>query len=284
MIAGEAFAKINIGLRVGSQRADGFHPISGIFQSVSVADRLRLEHARDDTIESATGGSVVDGFDNLAFQAAAAVREVAGSTQPMRLTLAKTIPIAAGLAGGSADAAAGLVLAAELFDVGHDVLTELAPQLGSDVPFCLAGGTARVAGRGEDVAGMEPLQGFALAIVVPPVEISTPETFKQWDEMGEPEGLRTPSHTLPPVLRNEGDLLNDLYPAAVRIVPELDEWRSELERAWARPVMLSGSGPALFGFFVDHDEAAGAVIDIPIGTRFAEACDLSSVGWRITEV
>ena len=282
MIGGEALAKVNIGLRVGSLRSDGFHPVAGIFQSVSIVDRITLEVADVDAIESDTGGPVVDGLANIAFRAAAAVREVAGSNEPIRLTLAKTIPIAAGLGGGSADAAAGLVLAGKMFGVGHDVLSTLAPQMGSDVPFCLVGGTARVAGRGEDVDSLEPLKTFAIAIVVPPVEVSTRAVFEQWDEMGEPEGLRMSHRALPPILRDEGDLINDLYPAAARIVPELDDWRAELERAWARPVMLSGSGPSLYGFFVDHNEASGAANDVPIGSRFSEACDLSPVGWRIT--
>lgn len=196
-------------------------------------------------------------------------------------SLDKTIPIAAGLAGGSADAAAALAMAGEYFGVDTETLHKLAPQLGSDVPFCLTGGTARVSGHGEKVESLDPLTGFALAIVVPPVEISTPAAFRQWDKMGEPAGLRVSRNELPPVLRAEGDLVNDLYPAAAVLAPHLDDWRAELESKWGRSVMLSGSGPSLYAFFVDHDEATDAIGSIPEGSRFAEPCGLTEVGWTI---
>ena len=283
MISGEAFAKVNLGLRVGRLRDDGFHPVSGIFQSVRIADQLAIEAAEDDAIAASSGRPVVDGLHNLAFRAAASVRSAAGSEVPLSVTLDKTIPSAAGLGGGSADAAAGLALAGRYFGVDRAVLVELAPQLGSDVPFCLVGGTARVAGRGDEIESLPALAGFALAVVVPPVEVSTPAVFRRWDEMEEPEGLRMPQSALPPQLRSEGDLHNDLYSAATQIAPGIEDWRADLETAWGRPVMLSGSGPSLYGFFLDADEAASAAAVVPVGARFAEACDLSPVGWRIAE-
>lgn len=283
MIAGKAYAKLNLGLRVGARRDDGFHSVGGIFQSIDIVDSLQLTPAEVDGIASSNGGPVIDTLDNLAFRAVAAVRREADSTQPVAMTLEKTIPIASGLGGGSADAAAALVMAGRFFDVDIATLHELAPQLGSDVPFCLTGGTARVSGRGETVEPLDLLTGFAVAVVVPPVEISTPAAFRQWDEMGERTGLRIAQNQLPPVLRGEGDLVNDLYPAATVLAPGLDDWRAELENAWGRPVMLSGSGPSLFAFFVDHAEAASALGPIPRGSRFAEACDLTGVGWAITD-
>jgi len=283
MIGAEAFAKVNLGLRVGSRSDDGFHPIEGVFQSVRIADRLVLAAAEQDTVTSPSGSPVIDGMDNLAFRAAAAVRKRVASRQPLAITLEKSIPAAAGLGGGSADAAAGLALAGRFFGVDDTLLVGLAAELGSDVPFCLRGGTARVTGRGDLVEPLDPLSGFSLAIAVPPVEIATPAAFRKWDELGEPAGLRMSLSMLPPALRSQGDLYNDLYPASVALAPELDDWRGELERAWGRPVMLSGSGPSLYGFFVDCDEANGAAAAAPIGTRFAEACELVPRGWRFTE-
>ena len=283
MISAEAFAKVNFGLRVGSLRDDGFHPVSGIFQSIAITDRLVLEVAEEDSIGSSSAQPAVDGLDNLAFRAVAAVRAASGSSRPVKVTLDKQIPTAAGLGGGSADAAAGLAMAGRLFGVEDSTLKAIAPDLGSDVPFCLQGGTARVSGRGEFVDRIDPLNGFALAVVVPPVEISTPAAFRCWDELGEPKALRISQRALPPMLRAEGDLSNDLYPAAATLVPELDDWRAELKEAWSRPVMLSGSGPALYSFFLDVEEAAEAASAIPIGARFAEACTLLPIGWRITD-
>jgi 4-diphosphocytidyl-2-C-methyl-D-erythritol kinase len=282
MINAEAYAKLNLGLRVGGRREDGFHPVSGIFQSIGIVDRLGLDDAESDSIAGEGGRPVADGLDNLAFRALKAVRAVAGSSASLVLTLGKRIPAAAGLGGGSADAAGALALGGRRFGVERATLAAIAPQLGSDVPFCLIGGTARVSGRGDAVAPLDPLSGFALAVVVPPLEITTPEAFRTWDALDGPEGLRMPQSALPPALRSEGDLQNDLYPAALALAPDLDDWRLDLEQRWGRPVMLSGSGPTLYGFFVDEDEAAGAVAAVPAGTRFAEPCDLATVGWRIT--
>jgi 4-diphosphocytidyl-2-C-methyl-D-erythritol kinase len=280
MIRGTAFSKINLGLRVGRVRDDGFHPIDGIFQSVTISDTLSIETAEVDSIASSAGRQVPDGLDNLAFRAVAAVRDAAGSDQPIAVTLDKTIPAAAGLAGGSADAAAALAMAGRIFGIAAETLRDLAPRLGSDVPFCLHGGTARVTGRGERIERLAPLSGFSFAVVVPPFELATPAVFRQWDEMGEPEGLKMSG--LPPSLRGQGDLINDLYAAAVALRPALDDWRSDLSAAWNRPVALSGSGPALYGFFLDSDEAEDALAVTPTGARLAEACDLSPVGWSIS--
>ncbi len=282
MIAGQAYAKVNLGLRVGARREDGFHPIDGIFQSVDIADSLQLAAAEIDGISAISAKPIPDGLDNLAFRAVSVVRYEAGSSQPVAMTLDKTIPTAAGLGGGSADAAAALAMAGRYFGVDIATLHRLAPQLGSDVPFCLTGGTARVSGRGDMIESLDPLNGFALAVVVPSVEISTPAAFRKWDEMGGPTGLQIAQNQLPPVLRGQGDLVNDLYPAATALAPEIADWRSELEDRWGRAVMLSGSGPSLYAFFLDRNEADEAVGAIPGGSRYAEACELAGRGWAIT--
>ena len=131
------------------------------------------------------------------------------------------------------------------------------------MPFCVTGGTALVTGRGEVVTPIPAVLGYALAVVVPPVELSTPAVFRTWDDLGGDTGPALPESAAPPLLREHGPLRNDLYAAAVALAPAVDEWRVELEARWARPVALSGSGPALFAFFVDLDEAQGAVGDVP---------------------
>ena len=281
MISGAAFAKINLGLRVGSRREDGFHPVDGIFQSIELSDSLTLDSGEADSIQTTTGRSVAEDFDNLAFRAASAVREHAGSAHPIVMTLDKNIPTAAGLGGGSADAAAALGMAGVYFGADRAALESIAPRLGSDVPFCLRGGTARVAGRGEVVTPIDDLSGFAVGLIVPPFEVATPEVFATWDQLDDPVGLRIDDSDLPPGLRQEGQLINDLYPAAVALAADIDEWRLEIEVRWGRPVMLSGSGPSLFGFFLDREEAADAIRSAPVGARLAEAVDLSPVGWAL---
>lgn len=281
MIRGTAYAKINLGLRVGGLREDGFHPVSGIFQSIDLSDSLTLDSGEADSILTSAGGPVPERLDNLAFRAAAAVRNHAGAAHPLAMTLDKGIPTAAGLGGGSADAAAALAMAGAYFSTERAALEAMAARLGSDVPFCFRGGTARVGGRGEMVSPIEDLGGFALGLVVPPFEIATPDVFATWDQLDDSPGLRIGAGDLPPALRAEDHLTNDLYPATVVVAPELDEWRLELENRWSRPLMLSGSGPALFAFFLDREEAADAIGVAPVGARLAEATDLSRVGWTL---
>lgn len=281
MMEALAYAKVNLGLRVGGRREDGYHPLHGVFQSVDWADRLRLVVADVDGIRGPGDGPVIAGEDNLAWQAVRAVRTRAGVERPLRLELDKQIPVAAGLGGGSSDAAAALGLAGEVLGVERSVLVEIAPELGSDVPFCFVGGTALVGGRGEAVVPLEPLRGFALVIVVPPIELATSQVFTRWDEMGEPSGPPIAAAALPPPLRAHAPLVNDLYPAAVGLAPAVDEWRRELATRWGRPVIMSGSGPSLYSFFVDVDEATSAIGAVPVGGRAVSACRPIPRGWEL---
>lgn len=277
-----AHAKINFALRVRSRRPDGFHPVDGLFQSVSLSDELELLAGSDDPgVTGWDGEAVPDGDDNLAWRAVRAVLDEAGSAERIRVRLRKRIPVAAGLGGGSADAAAALIGTADLLGVPIDEVLPLAAGLGSDVPFCVTGGSAVVSGRGERVDHVPPIDGFALAIVVPPIELSTPAVFRQWDRMGEPEGPVFPTAALPPALREYGPLRNDLYPAAVAAAPGIEEWRSALAETWVRPVAMSGSGSALFAFFVDAEEAVEAATAVPTGVRSADAVAPTPTGWEI---
>lgn len=275
--AADAFAKVNLGLVISSLASDGYHPLLSLAQSVSWADRLELGPAEDDEF-------TVDGMDpsedNLAWRALQAVRSEAGSHRPVALRLRKKIEVAAGLGGGSADAAATLGLAGRSFGVPHDRLPDLALQLGADVPYCLVGGLALLEGRGERISARPAVNGYALGIVVPDFQLSTPAVYRQWDEMGEPHGRPIPSSALPPGLREYDPLRNDLEPAAEALAPQVGEWRAELAARWGRPVAMTGSGPALFGFFVDEDEAGSAVLDRPAGARAGRAVVPVPRGWR----
>jgi 4-diphosphocytidyl-2-C-methyl-D-erythritol kinase len=276
-LTAEAFAKVNLGLVVGGLGPDGFHPLISLAQSISWSDGLTLVGHEDDAFH-------VDGMeasdDNLAWRAVEAVRSEAGSSQPVAVRLAKRIAVAAGLGGGSADAAAALGLAARHYGVPADRLPALGLDLGADVPFCLSGGLAILEGRGEQVSPHPMVGGYALGIVVPDFELSTPEVYRRWDEIGEPEGAVFPSRALPPGLRQFDPLRNDLQPAAEALAPELADWRSELAIRWGRPVAMSGSGPALFGFFLDEDEARDAIDDCPPGARATQATVPVPQGWR----
>ncbi len=281
-----AHAKVNLGLRIERVRPDGYHPLHGIFQSIDWTDRLELRFAADDDgdlVERWSGGDVVDGSDNLAWRAVAAVRAAAERSRPLRLRLDKQIPVAAGLGGGSADAAAALHMAVRLLRAPAELIEELAPTLGSDVPFCTIGGTARVSGRGDVVERLDFIGGYGLALVVPPVELATSAVYRRWDELRGPSGEPFPERALPPVLRSHAPLANDLFPAAASLAPGLDEWRSELHAVWGRPVLMSGSGPTLMGFFLDREEAEAAQSEVPRGARAIQAAAPVARGWRLVD-
>jgi 4-diphosphocytidyl-2-C-methyl-D-erythritol kinase len=274
-------AKINLALRLQPPRSDGYHPLHGLFQSVDWTDEIRLEAADEDSIS--VDGDAPANEHNLAWQAVEAVRTVAGSLDPVLLELDKSIPHGAGLGGGSADAAAALILASRRFEVSQDDVRRLAYRLGSDVSFSLVGGTAIVGGVGELINPQPDATGFAIAILVPDLVLQTAAVYRAWDGLDGPAGPVFPEAALPPVLRDYAPLANDLYPAAVSVAPRIDDWRAELETAWGVPVAMTGSGSGLFAYFPTLDEAAEAAATRPIPTRKARAVSPIGYGWRSVE-
>ena len=277
-----AFAKVNLSLRVRSIDTDGLHPLRGLFQTVDWYDRIIVEDAEEDSIEVPGGGAPAD-ETNLAWRAVADARRVGQRHQPTRVVVAKQIPSPAGLGGGSADAAAALNLAARRFSVSFDEVRRLAVDLGADVPFAVVGGTAIVTGRGELVAPQPDATGFALAIVVPPIALATTDVFRAWDDLGGPEGPTISGADLPPALRDYAPLVNDLYPAAVSVAPAIDEWRAELAHRWGIPVVMTGSGSALFAYLPSLGEAEGAVAAAPQGAAATRAVRPIDRGWEHVE-
>lgn len=275
-LSADAFAKVNLGLLVRSRDADGYHPLLSLAQSISWSDRLVVRTAETDEF---TADGMEAEESNLAWRALVAVRRLADTSRPLALHLHKRIPIAAGLGGGSADAAATLAITAGLLAYAGD-LHGPAARLGSDVPFCLAGGSMIIEGRGDELRPLNPSSGYALGLVVPPVELATAAVYTRWDEMGEPDGRAFPEEALPPALREFTPLRNDLQPAAESLEPLVEEWRAELSERWDRPVAMTGSGPTLFGFFLDEDEAADAISQSPSTARGACAALPVSRGWR----
>lgn len=271
----EAFAKVNLGLVV-HPTSGGLHPVEALNLSVGWFDRLALETA--DADHQDIEGNVPLDHANLAWKAVTAAR--GELEQPLLLRLRKHIPAAAGLGGGSADAAAALAACGVVLGIDDATLAEIAPQLGSDVPFCFVGGLCVVGGIGDKVTKLPTPDGFALAIVVPPFELGSSAVYQAWDDAGGPSGPSVGDKHLPPMLRQYAPLRNDLYPAAVDIRPEVDEWRHEMAQRWDREVFLSGSGPALFSYFVDIDEAEAALRSVPTGLRAAHAAEPVASGWR----
>ena len=275
----EAFAKVNLSLRVRARDASGRHPLRSLVQSIDWADRVVLEGAEDDSFVVTGLPAPADG-SNLAWRALEAARAGGPRRGPVALTLEKRVPLAAGLGGGSADAAVTLVLASARFGLSREQAAALALDLGADVPFCLAGGTAWMEGYGERLTPLAPLDGFWLAVVVPPFEVSTGAAYARWDALEGPEGPALEGRDLPPQLRPYEPLMNDLVPAARSLAPGLGDWEADLRRSWGRTVLMSGSGPALFAFFPTASEAEDAVADVG-DARGARPCRLVPQGWQV---
>jgi 4-diphosphocytidyl-2-C-methyl-D-erythritol kinase len=274
----DAFAKVNLSLRVKAPDRSGLHPIRSLVQSVDWRDCVVLEDADEDGIEVDAPDVPAD-ETNLAWRAVEAVRGVAGTKERIRVVLTKRIPAAAGLGGGSADAAGVLVLAAEHFGLDHEMRDELAPGLGADVTFCLRGGTAWMEGHGERITTIETLTGYVLAVVVPALSLSTADVYRRWDELGGPAGPTFDGRDLPDALRDHDPLLNDLVPAAIDLTPEVGDFIADLSREWGRSVAMTGSGPALYGFFGDETEAADALGAVG-GARSIRVCLPVDRGWQ----
>jgi len=274
-----AYAKVNLALVVRPRAADGFHPLRGLFQSISLADTIELVPSTTDEITVSNDEAPSD-ESNLAWRAVEAIRRASRDPRAISLHISKMIPSGAGLGGGSADAGATIGLLAPEHGIDDGLALEIASSLGSDVPFSLTGGTALVRGRGEMVDRAEPLTGFSLAIVVPPFGLSTPDVFREWDHMGGPVGEAVPDGDLPTELRGGEPIRNDLYPAAVSLDPRIGEWRAELMSLWGTTVAMTGSGSALFAFFPSLDEARGAVDAVGVPVRAAEPVGLVDRGWE----
>ncbi len=277
-----AYAKVNLGLQIRQRDANGFHPLRGVFQTIDWRDDITIEDAEEDVMV-VPGGGAPENETNLAWKAVTAARSAGRNARPTRVVLTKRIPSPAGLGGGSADAAAALNLAAKRFSVSFDHVRRIAVDLGSDVPFAVVGGTAIVTGRGEFVAPQPDASGFALAIVVPPITLDTASVYRAWDKLEGPRGPKIGADDLPPALRDYAPLANDLYPAAVSIDEAIDEWRAELASRWTVPVMMTGSGAALFAYFPTREEAEDAVSIAPVGAIAARAAEPISRGWEIVD-
>ncbi len=281
-------AKVNLGLFLGPLRAaDGRHELVSVMQSISLADELTLELAPAGTDGDEVRCPAVPGPPgaNLAAAALAAFRAGTGwDAPPLRLSIRKRIPVAAGLGGGSADAAATLRLASRAAGLGDEhLLGELAAALGADVPAQLEPGRWLASGAGEQLQSLPPPRAPLGLLVLPlAAELSTAAVYAEADRLGLARGaelLRERRRELAAALAEgaplpaAGELLhNDLQRAAVSLCPQSAEVLAEARAAGARPAMVSGSGPTVVGCFAAGRRSA---ID---GAQLAERAAASLAG------
>lgn len=275
MIRIEAPAKVNLSLHVEPPGSDGLHPIRSLVQTVDLVDILEMEESEADSVEIL--GTDLDPEDNLVTRALRIARQTLEfPSQAIRVT--KRIPLGSGLGGGSSDAAAALIGAAAMAPGQTVSLAESAVALGSDVLLFLTGGTLFVSGTGDVVESRPALEGFALAVAVPPFPLSTPEVYGKWDAMRGPTGEEIPHRDLPPALRDGMPVRNDLTPAAIAFRPELGDFVADLRATWGVAVSMTGSGSACFGFFPDLGEADDAALAVEGIVEMARGVELRPVG------
>ncbi|MBP2705372.1 4-(cytidine 5'-diphospho)-2-C-methyl-D-erythritol kinase [Microbispora sp. RL4-1S] len=282
-------AKVNLQLAVGPLRDDGYHDLVNVFHAVSLFDEVTAAEpdragAADRPVrvrvEGEWAADVPASDDNLAVRAAAALAARAGRSYRADLLIRKTIPVAGGMAGGSADAAAALVACNELWGLGLPLpdLMEIGADIGSDVPFALLGGTAVGTGRGERLTALETSGVFHWVFALADGGLSTPRVYGECDRLRAEAGAAVPwprvSEPLLAALR-EGDapalgrtLSNDLQPAALALRPSLAATLRVGRDAGALGAIVSGSGPTC-AFLAESAEHAGA---LAAGLKDAEGC------------
>lgn len=274
-LAALAPAKVNVVLGVGRPRADGLHPVVSLVQTLSLADELRLEagSGEDEVVCPQVAGP------NLAADALAAFRAATGwDGPPVRLTIVKRVPVAAGMGGGSSDAAAALRLVATAAGRPDDPrLASIARGLGSDVPALLLGGRSLGTGAGELVAPRPGSEPFGVLVLPSEEQLATPAVYAEFDRLG----LGRSQEELAALARRPEPPGNDLEPAARSLAPSIDAALDAVRAAGADRAMVSGSGPTAFGLYGGADGPArartaarrlpGALAAEPVGPGYGEA-------------
>ncbi len=270
-----SYAKINWTLDVLFKREDGLHELRTIYQTVSLHDTLAITETNGSIEIVCTDSRVPCDETNLAFKAAAMLREAIGVTMGARIEIEKRIPVAAGLGGGSSNAAATLLALIKLWQIEIDKqdLIRIAAKLGSDVPFFLFGGTALGVGRGEEVYPLEQVECEHLLLVNPGFAVSTPDAYKKLSRLTRSEAASIIPFTLLAANGISGLPLvarNDLEEAVLAAHPEIAEVKRRLLDLGARHALMSGSGATVFGVFDNSQTIEHAESEVRAAGHWAE--------------
>lgn len=261
MIEKKAYAKINLALDVLYKRTDGYHEVRMVMQSIDLYDIVTLTK-QDKGIRLVTNrGDLPGDPSNLAYQAAYLLQQTFAIDTGVYITLHKKIPVAAGLAGGSSDAAAVLNGMNELFELGlsYQQLSQLGAQLGSDVPFCLSGGTQLATGRGENLTVLPPLPPCYVVLAKPPIAVSTAWVYQNYlpdHALCHPDVdalvVALGEQNLPTAITHCGNVLEsvtfDAYPALAKLKRKMAGFGMLLS-------LMSGSGPTIFALTTEKATA-----------------------------
>lgn len=265
----KAMAKVNLGLDVLRRLENGYHEVKMVMQTVNLYDKLTVKKKEREgiTITSNTGELPLN-EDNLIYKAARLIFEKTGKSYGVSIHLDKNIPIAAGMAGGSTDAAATLIALNELFDFGmsKEQLAEIGVKIGADVPYCIYGGTCLSEGIGEVLTKLPDTPDCYLVIAKPGIGVSTKyvyenlhiETVTEHPDMdGMVDAIK--AGDLQGVVRTMGNVLETV---TIKRYPEIAAMKQKLLDNGAESALMSGSGPTVFGIFMQKETAGKALEEL----------------------
>ena len=280
----KAYAKLNISLDVSGRRSDGYHDMVMVMQTVSLCDELTITKNGSGTVRAGSNLSFIPGDErNLAVRAAVLYLERIGETgQGLHIELRKSIPVGAGMGGGSADAAAVLRAVNRMYDgrLSREELLDIAGETGSDVPFCLRGGTMLAKGRGELLTELPPMPECLYVICKPEFSVSTPELFKKFDQIHrhrhpDTAGLikALEDGELAQVCRRMYNVFEDVDDRRMRTVAAI---KSALLDFGTLGAVMTGTGSAVFGVFTDRKAAESAAAALK--NEYGFCCLAENVG------
>ncbi len=265
MTVENAYAKINLYLDVINKRADGFHDILSVMHTVSLCDRVKIEAITSDEREirlSVIGADLPCDNRNIAYRAAEVYLDRSGVCSKINIEIEKNIPIGAGLAGGSTDAAATLRTLNRIYSrLTEEELLKIAADLGSDVPFCLVGGSAICEGRG-DIMTPVNIAEKSFVIAIGEERVNTARAYGELDRLYSDFKDARPQDTIKAELMQSNDITTSLYNIFEDVAPDgVNRLKTRLTELSAAYVLMSGSGPSVFGIF-DTPEQARMAADI----------------------
>ncbi len=265
-----ANAKINLSLDIVGKREDDYHLLESVMQSVSLADTVIVKTGTEDgqIVVSTGSGSIADDHTNTAYRAAEAFFAATDISNPgVNIRIKKAIPVGAGMAGGSADAAAVIIALDEIFNtrLTPEQLCDIGEEVGADVPFCLTGGTLLARGTGNILAPLPDLPDCHIVICKPEISVSTAEAYRKVDEQGLAVSAECSEDICEAVCGSDigavCSLLRNIF-EQVMDIPEVKHIKERMIRSGALGACMTGSGSAVFGIFDDLDKANDCVSEL----------------------
>ena len=264
----KAYAKINLGLDVVRRLENGYHEVRMIMQTVGIHDELMLKRTEKGITVTTDSGELPTDENNLIYKAAKLMLETYHITSGLHIHLKKNIPVAAGMAGGSTDAAATFKGINRLFDLDCTLeeLMKLGVQIGADVPYCVMGGTALAEGIGEKLTSLNPAPDCYLLVAKPDIQVSTKYVYEHLDAEGikkhpDIDGMEEAiwEESLQGILDRMGNVLESV---TVEKYPIIQKIKDRMRELGALNSLMSGSGPTVFGIFISERQAREAYVQM----------------------